>query len=637
MDSSPPMRRYVDLAQLMVMELDASATIRMANRHLCDVLGWSEAELLGRNWFDTTVPARSREQDRAVFTRVMQGVVDVPRVYENILVARDGTERRVAWRTTLLKDDAGRIAGVVGAGDDVTALRGAQRELEDYKSALDRSAIVATTDANGKITSVNDNFLAISKYSREELLGKTHKIVNSGAHPPAFFRELWNTINAGRVWRGDIKNRAKDGTYYWVATTIVPFLDASGKPYQHLAIRFEITSRKQAEEALHLAVRENADLRAALDTSAIVATTDANGKITYVNDKFVEISQYSRSELIGKTHKVVNSGTHSKEFFREMWDTINAGRVWKGDIRNRAKDGSYYWVATTIVPFLDAEGKPYQHLAIRFEITARKQAEEALERAVRELADLSERERTRAEALAEANRKIVEEQGKLIQAEKLSSVGLLAAGVAHEINNPLAGVMACVKSLRDGKVKDEQRDEYFETVRDGLERIRATVQGLLDFARPQGTGTADLECQDVLKACLLLLAPHIRKKGIEVVTRCDDAPVFHANRSQMIQAAMNVLLNAIHASPHGSTIEIDTVEQERRIGIRFIDHGSGIPKELIPRVTDPFFTTKDPGQGTGLGLAVTAGILQAHKGELAIESEPGKGTTVTFWLPRRTA
>ena len=387
------------------------------------------------------------------------------------------------------------------------------------------------------------------------------------------------------------------------------------------------------ETDLRDARQELEDYKSALDTSAIVATTDASGKITYVNDKFVEISQYSRAELIGKTHKLINSSTHSKEFFREMWDTINAGRVWTGDIRNRAKNGSHYWVATTIVPFLDDAGKPYRHLAIRFEITSRKTAEESLERAVRELADLSERERQRAEALTEANRRIVEEQGKLIQAEKLSSVGLLAAGVAHEINNPLAGVMACVRALREGAVEGERREEYFEAVRDGLERIRATVQGLLDFARPQGDGVADVDCDEIVKACLLLLAPHFRKKSIQMDVNCREAKL-HGNRSQLIQAAMNVLLNAIHASPNGSTIEIEAIEESRRTGLRFTDHGSGIPRELLKKVTDPFFTTKDPGEGTGLGLAVTASILQAHKGELAIESEVGKGTRITFWLPR---
>lgn len=390
----------------------------------------------------------------------------------------------------------------------------------------------------------------------------------------------------------------------------------------------------EAERVLADARKELEDIKFALDASSILAITDAGGKILSVNDKFCEISGYSRQELIGKTHRIINSGYHSKEFFQKMWGTIDSGRVWRGDVKNKAKDGNHYWVATTIVPFLDASGKPYQHLAIRSEITARKLAEEQLERAVHELAEMSQRERARAEALDEANRRIIEEQAKVIQAEKLSSIGLLSAGVAHEINNPLAGVMACVKALREGSVAPARREEYFEAVRDGLERIRMTVKGLLDYSRPQPTSVTSVDVAETVRGCLLLLAAPLRKKNVEVAVEIPEGEfLVRGNRPQLMQAAMNVLLNALYVSPDGARIEVTAAREAGRIALAFKDHGPGIPKEMIAKVCDPFFTTKPQGEGTGLGLAVTLGILESHGGSLQIESEPGAGTTVIFRLP----
>lgn len=381
-------------------------------------------------------------------------------------------------------------------------------------------------------------------------------------------------------------------------------------------------SRKELEETKY-----------AIDQASILATTDSRGVITYINDAFCRISKYSREELIGQDHRIINSHHHPKEFFLEMWRTIGRGEVWKAEIKNRAKDGSAYWVDTTIVPFLNAAGKPHQYMAIRFEITQRKRVEA-------ELAAMGSRERQRAEALEKAhddllaaNKRILEEQAKVLQSEKMSSVGLLAAGVAHEINNPLSGIMGCMKALEAGTLTPERTTEYYGVVRDGLERIRGIVRSLLGYAKPEPTlGVQDVA--DIFASCLKLLGASLRKRNVKVEMGFAHGEIsLQGDRSQLMQAALNVLLNALQVSHDGGTITVSVTRERGRVGVHVRDYGVGIAKENLVRVCDPFFSTKPQGQGTGLGLSVTLGIIEAHGGELAFDSEVGKGTTVTFWLP----
>jgi PAS domain S-box-containing protein len=360
------------------------------------LFGYSSYEAVGKSMRMLLPPERANEETD-ILTRIGRGEsVDH---FETVRVRKDGQKIDVSATISPIKDSSGAIVGASKIVRDITERKRAEKtaqeilatsdavlkELADIKFALDQHAIVAVTDVQGTITYVNEKFCSISQYSRDELIGQNHRILNSGHHSKEFFLQMYHTIAAGQVWHGEIQNRAKDGSIYWVDTTVVPTLSMEGKPRQYVAIRADITERKRAEDALkkslatsEAALQELADQKFALDQHAIVAVTDVQGTITYVNDKFCAISQYSEDELIGRNHRILNSEYHSKEFFQQMYHTIASGEVWHGEIRNRAKDGSIYWVDTTIVPSLGVGGKPRQYVAIRADITERKLAEEAL-------------------------------------------------------------------------------------------------------------------------------------------------------------------------------------------------------------------------------------------------------------------
>jgi PAS domain S-box-containing protein len=479
-------------------------------------------------------------------------------------------------------------------------LLNSMKETKDISFALDQSSIVAITDQRGIITSVNDKFCEISKYTRQELIGQDHRILNSGHHNQEFFKNLWSAIGSGNVWKGEICNRAKDGTLYWVDTTIVPFLNNKAKPYQYVAIRTDITDRKIAEDHLKETLKENIDIKFALDQASIVVFTDAKGIITSVNDKFCEISKYHREEIIGKTHNILNSGYHSKEFFQTMWKTISSGQVWKGEFRNKAKDGTLYWVDTTIVPFLDENGNPYQYLTIRNDITDRKQTEEMLHRQ-----------------------------------DKLAAVGQLAAGVAHEIRNPLTSMKGYAEFLQLDE-QDPERLEFLNIILDEIERVNMIVEDFMVLAKPKSVHLEEKNVVPVIQNVVSLLNFEARKKNVHLYFDCRQEIIqIECDENRLKQVFLNFIKNGIEAMPNGGDLHVKVNIENGNVQIAIQDTGIGIPEEKLRKLGEPFFTTKK--NGNGLGLMVSFKIIENHNGKVFVESEPNKGTTFNIVLPAKTA
>ena len=239
-----------------------------------------------------------------------------------------------------------------------------------------REYAIFMLDPGGRIASWNEGAQRIKGYRAEEIIGKhfstfyTEEDIERG-HPE---EELRIAAEEGRYAEEGLRVR-RDGSRFLASVLITALRDEAGNLRGFSKVTRDITARREAEQALRSSLRRLADLKAALDESAIVAITDQHGKITYVNDKFCEISKYYMEELLGQDHSILNSGYHTKEFFEDLWSTIVRGDVWRGEIRNQARDGNIYWVDITIVPFLDEAGKPDQYFAICHEITRYKEAE----------------------------------------------------------------------------------------------------------------------------------------------------------------------------------------------------------------------------------------------------------------------
>jgi PAS domain S-box-containing protein len=493
------------------------------------------------------------------------------------------------------------LAGLIGSSALISKrLAVSDTNLKDITDALNTSAIVAITDPKGNITYVNDKFIEISGYSEAELLGQNHSILNSGLHSKDFFKEMWRTMGSGKVWKGEIRNKAKNGSFYWVDTTIVPFLNSKGRPYQYVSIRSDITQRKQAEASLRETLKEVSDINFALDQSSIVAFTNEKGLIKSVNDKFCEISKYKREELIGNDHRILNSGLHSKEFFKNLWQTIGSGQVWKGEIRNRAKDGSFYWVDTTIIPFLNENGKPYQYLAIRNDITEKKKSEEMLHRQ-----------------------------------DKLAAVGQLAAGVAHEIRNPLTSMKGYAEFLQMDET-DPQRQEFIEIILDEIDRVNNIVEEFMVLAKPKAVELEERNIIPIVQNVVSMVKFEARKREVKLEFEAPDEIIqIECDENRLKQVFLNFIKNGIEAMPDGGDLKVRTEIQDGNVLISIKDTGVGIPPETLKKIGEPFYTTKK--NGNGLGLMVSFKIIESHNGKVYIESEQNKGTTFKIMLPAKIA
>lgn len=352
----------------------------------------------------------------------------------------------------------------------------------------------------------------------------------------------------------------------------------------------EIVSQKLIKEASEARVEAEFQLVQlknmirALDESSIVSIIDTEGNIKYVNDKFCEISKYSREEILGKNFQTLRAEIHPPEFYDKLWNKIKSGRVWNGEICNKAKDGSSFWNKATIVPFFDKYGKIIEYVTIRTDITQQKQN------------------------------------------VRLLAIGELAARIAHDLRNPL-GVLKNTVHIMISEFEKNQNvnlKQNLERLNRAVSRMTHQVENVLEFVKVVPLKLRKISLLTVIRSSIDRADVNSTKiklpqDDIEIV--CD------SNRLEV--AFANIVQNSIHAINDNGQLEIRFKDNHSDVVIEFEDSGPGIPQEFMGKIFDPLFSTKQTG--TGLGLVTTKNIVEQHKGEITVKNNP---TIFSIQLPK---
>lgn len=522
-------------------------------------------------------------------------------------------------------------------------------KVESLQTAIFHSAYfsIIATDEKGIIQIFNVGAERMLGYTAAEVV---NKITPAEIHDPqeviaratALSLERGRPIAPGfealvyKAARGiediyEVTKVRKDKSRFPAMLSVTALRDAQNTIIGYLLIGTDNTARKHADAELQQA---NANLKAwaqALNSFAIVEETNPQGRITYVNDPFCQISKYSREELIGKDHReVVNSGTHPKEFWKDMWSTISHGKIWRGEIKNHAKDKTVYWVDTVIVPLLGPDGWPETYRAIRFVITERKLAEEEWKRAEKEIqtlnADLEHRVGDRTTQLNAANKELE----------------AFSYSVSHDLRAPLRHISGFVELLQReaGTSLSEKSLRYLTTISQSAQRMGDLIDDLLTFSR---IGKSELQKTDVSLDVLVrgvLGDFQMATKGRDILWDIHPLPVVQADPALMRLVLVNLMSNAVKftSKREDAKIEIGSTSSPDGDTVIFIrDNGAGFD----PRYADKLFGvfqrlhSHDEFEGTGIGLANVQRIIHRHGGRVWAEGAVDGGATFSFSIPKQ--
>jgi len=623
-------RDLIEHSPEMIYQLDRGGQFVHVNKTGLDKLGYQLGEMLTMKLWDL-VP---RGQESKVLQYLERLVSQGQSTMETVFLAKDGRPIDVEIHATALFDQArGGLVHSRAFVRDVTERHRLEQELQHYTSGLEQAVsertqeLVASqarykalfdlvadsvfmVDARGTVVAVNKREEQALGYAESKIVGRSMHDVVGPAHREALAGWL------AEIGTGQRQVPTQEITVYNAAGLETPVemdlirVAGTGQLLVMVQMR-DITDRKKLERQLQTyreeleakvgeRTREIEETKQYLENllenaNDVIYTLDTEQRFTYVNSK-VNVWGYRKDDLLGRPYLSLLSRRHRGRRLKNTLD-IGAKQVYEVEVVTRM--GEPRSVMVSVSPLHGVDGEILGVLGIARDMTDTKKLEQQIR-----------------------------------NSEKLASVGKLAAGVAHEINNPLAGILNCLYNLRKGTLSPARQEEYWVSMEDGVRRVQKIVRQLLDFSQQHEPEFSPTDINQVVDR-VLVLTNHLFAPSLIRLERLlgHALPSLMVDRHMMEQVLMNLILNAVQAMKNGGVLTIKTAVVEGVCRIEVSDTGSGIPPAVLPRIFDPFFTTKSEGEGTGLGLSVSLGIVERHGGKILVESEVGKGTTFILCLP----
>ena len=623
-------RDLIEHSPEMIYQMDRTGQFVHVNKTGLDKLGYQLDEMLTMKLWELVPKGRETEVLHYLERLVSQGQSSM----ETVLLAKDGRSIDVEIHATALFDqERGGLVHSRAFVRDVTERHRLEQELQHYTSGLEQAVsertqqLVASqarykalfdlvadsvfmVNAGGTIVAVNKREEQALGYAEAMVVGRTVLDVV----PAEFHGRLQGWLTD--IGTGQRQVPTQEITVYNAAGIDTPvemdLIRVGGADQVLVMVQLrDITDRKKLErqlqsyrEELEVKVRERTreieETKQYLENllenaNDVIYTLDNEQRFTYVNSK-VNVWGYRKDDLLGRPYLSLLSRRHRGRRLKNTLD-IGAKQVYEVEVLTRM--GETRTVMVSVSPLHGVEGEILGVLGIARDMTDTKKLEQQIR-----------------------------------NSEKLASVGKLAAGVAHEINNPLGGILNCLYNLRKGTLSPTRQEEYWASMEDGVRRVQKIVRQLLDFSQQHEPEFSPTDINHVVDRVLVLTNHLFAPNRIRLETALGHAlPNLMVDRHMIEQVMMNLILNAVQAMKDGGVLTIRTSVVEGICRVEVGDTGSGIPPAVLPRIFDPFFTTKSEGEGTGLGLSVSLGIVERHGGKILVESEVGKGTTFTLCLP----